>query len=334
MRTQPDPCPSPQIDRPFTVRLPLATLGWPDGFYVLTIDDSISTAFPYQTSMLTGGGAQAPAQEEFIELEGRVWHDLCTGEASDERCVDGRGDGRYDATEPGLGQVIVSLNRDACPGSGTLLTTRTQADGTFRFAGLVPGRYCVMLTAVQGSNRLRLQPGRWTASPDYLSDGVVYTTVEADSTNLDFGWDYANLPRNTAAEACINQALLVSEVNYAEGVTLLPGQSVRKAWQVLNSGTCTWNAAYTLVNTAGEAVPLPQRVLPGEVVILEVPLLAPAQPGTYVGRWLLQSDAGEQFGVGITGAAALVSEMRVPAPTRVPVPTAVLTSTTAPEPEE
>lgn len=329
VRTQADPCPSPELDRPFTARLPLATLGWPDGFYVLTINDTVSTGFPYQTVMLSGGGMEVPAQEDFLELEGRVWHDLCTG-GEDERCVNGRGDGVYTAGEPGLAQVTVSLNRDTCPGSGTLLTTRTQFDGRFRFAGLVPGSYCVAITAGQGANRALLQPGVWTASPEYLSDEVVYVDVNSDRANLDFGWDYANLPRDTSGGACINQALFVQHLNHAGGVTLSPGQSVVKGWRVLNSGTCSWSTEYDVVGNLGGAVAFPQRVLPGETVDLEVPLVAPQQAGAYVGRWVLQNEAGERFGIGITGTGALTAELLVPAPTRLPNPTAVLTATTAP----
>jgi hypothetical protein len=327
------PCPTPQneLSYPFVARIPLATVGWPDGFYVLTINDRISTAFPYQASMLSGGGMQAPAQEAFIEIEGRVWHDLCTG-AGDERCANGRGNGVYAESEPGIGQVTISLNRDQCPGSGTLLTTRTQADGTFRFAGLVPGTYCVAITAVQAGNRALLQPGVWTASPEYLSDATVYVNVSQDASDLNFGWDYDLLPRTVAEGQCINQALLVEHLNYGGGVTLLPGQGVRKGWRVLNSGTCTWTTAYSVVGTAGGAIPLPQRVLPGESTEIEAPLIAPQTPGNYVVRWVLQDGEGERFGIGITGNGALTAEMLVPAPTRVPQPTAVLTDTVPAEP--
>ncbi len=323
VQTQPIPCPSDQIDQPFTVRLPLATLDWPDGFYVLNVNDAVSTAFPYQTSMLAGMSIDAPAMPGFWVVEGRVWHDLCTGEADDERCVDGRGDGVYTPNEPGIGQVVIRLNRDQCPGSGTLLTTRTRADGTFRLAGLAPGAYCVAITAVEGSNSLLLQPGVWTASPDYLSDGEVYVNISDNRNDLNFGWDYDNLPRTTAESACLNQALFVAHLNHANGVTLLPGQSVSKRWEVLNSGTCTWTTSYTAVNVSSSAsrMPLPQRVLPGETVIIDVPLTAPQQPGTYVTRWVLQNEAGTQFGTGITGTGALLGEMRVPAPTRAPEPT-------------
>lgn len=314
VRTQPIPCPSDQIDQPFTTHIPLATLDWPDGFYVLTVNDTISTAFPYQTSMLAGFDYEydGPVLEGFLLLEGRVWHDLCTGEADDAQCVNGRGDGLYTPNEPSMGQVVINLNRGACPGTGTLFTTRTRPDGTFRLAGLAPGVYCVALTAVQGSNRLLLQPGVWTASPGYLSDNEVYVNIDQSRDDLYFGWDYANLPRTAADNACLNQALLVASLNYADGVTLVPGQRVTKRWEVLNSGTCTWTTSYTAVNNSnGNWIALPQRTLPGETVIIEVPLVAPEQPGTYVSRWLLQNESGEPFGIGITGTGALLAEMRV-----------------------
>jgi hypothetical protein len=76
-----------------------------------------------------------------------------------------------------------------------------------------------------------------------------------------------------------------------------------------NSGTCAWDAGYTLVCVGGDcmggpaAVPLPGAVPSGSTVDLSVSLVAPATDGEYTGNWQLRDADGNLFGLGDSGAA-------------------------------
>ena len=65
------------------------------------------------------------------------------------------------------------------------------------------------------------------------------------------------------------KASLVSE-NPPDGVIVKPGQSYWKTWTLLNTGTCTWNRAYSLVFWSGDLMggltsyPLDDEVAPNE----------------------------------------------------------------------
>ncbi|UCC65011.1 MAG: hypothetical protein JSV36_08230 [Anaerolineae bacterium] len=117
----------------------------------------------------TPGSTAAPTltpvpSPEPASISGRVWHDLYAvagGEMGipltpSEGCVpssDGgyRANGLLEAGEPGIGGVLVALGAGPCPAAG-LATTTTSADGTFIFAGLTSGTYCVSVNASNEQN--------------------------------------------------------------------------------------------------------------------------------------------------------------------------------------
>src|SRR5215211_2809570 len=99
------------------------------------------------------------------------------------------------------------------------------------------------------------------------------------------------------------KASLVSE-NPPDGVLLTPGQSYWKTWTLLNTGTCTWNRAYSLVFWSGDLMggltsyPLDDEVSPNEQKEISIYLKAPDTEGTFTGYWRLQSPWNSNFGVG------------------------------------
>jgi len=96
----------------------------------------------------------------------------------------------------------------------------------------------------------------------------------------------------------------VADVTVPDGTNFRPGERFTKTWRVKNAGTSTWTSAYALVFASGalmggpEAVPLPLNVPPGAIADLSVDLVAPADPGSYTGNWLLRNAAGATFGLG------------------------------------
>jgi hypothetical protein len=84
-----------------------------------------------------------------------------------------------------------------------------------------------------------------------------------------------------------------------------PGQAIRKGWRIRNTGTCTWNANYSLVYAgasppnspvSGNPEAIAGVVPPGQTYDIYASLAAPAQPGRYQSFWTLRNPRGENFG--------------------------------------
>ena len=106
---------------------------------------------------------------------------------------------------------------------------------------------------------------------------------------------------------------------------LKPGQAFTKAWQVQNTGTCTWNTGYRLVfadgnNMGGEPVAIARDVAPGETYDLQINLIAPLNPGDHQGFWQMVNGQGVAFGERLQVNIRVVAGPTVtPAPTQTPV---------------
>jgi hypothetical protein len=107
-------------------------------------------------------------------------------------------------------------------------------------------------------------------------------------------------PLPTSATNPCNKAIFLAET-IPDDTEFTPGQTFTKSWTFDNKGTCTWNNSYKLVFATGEkmggpaSVSVPMNVAPGTQIKIDVPLIAPASPGTYTGYWELQTPEGESF---------------------------------------
>ncbi len=107
----------------------------------------------------------------------------------------------------------------------------------------------------------------------------------------------------TPSATCTDKAKFISETIPDES-SLAPGQSFTKSWTLQNVGTCTWSPEYSLVLERGDALgnilsqPLGASVPPNTSLELKLNLVAPEQPGSYEGHWMLQNLRGEKFGLG------------------------------------
>ena len=85
------------------------------------------------------------------------------------------------------------------------------------------------------------------------------------------------------------------DVNIPDNTQMTAGQSFVKTWKIKNSGTCTWGTGYTIIyagystQMSGQPQPLPLPVTPGQEIQISVNFVAPAQPGSYVSAWTLDS---------------------------------------------
>jgi hypothetical protein len=107
---------------------------------------------------------------------------------------------------------------------------------------------------------------------------------------------HAAVPTST----CDNSAY-VSDVTIPDGTVIAAGESFTKTWSMLNTGTCTWITAYTLVLYSGDdldgsAAAITASVAPNETIYISVDMVAPAAMGSYVGYWRLSNASSTGFG--------------------------------------
>lgn len=110
----------------------------------------------------------------------------------------------------------------------------------------------------------------------------------------------SDLKANNPA-ACRNGMMFVSDVSLPDRTTLLPNMPATKTWNILNTGTCTWDSGYTFNYVKGSVlgpvtVKINKLVAPGENYEVSVDLTTPAENGEYTSWWQMRSPEGMNFG--------------------------------------
>ncbi len=189
---------------------------------------STSTATPTSTSTSTPTNTPTatPTQSGLeASVSGRLWQDVCeaTGQKGNPPggpqrqgltrpddpppgCIaytDGlfRANGLMEPGEPAISDVVVILVEEPCGTLGVDLRTYeavTNKVGTFHFAGLRAGAYCLMIPASTPANEPRLGQGVWTQPRlDYSAREAVITVqvgTGENKTDVNLGWDFLNAP--------------------------------------------------------------------------------------------------------------------------------------------
>jgi hypothetical protein len=109
-------------------------------------------------------------------------------------------------------------------------------------------------------------------------------------------------------DAC-NNSQYVSDITVQDNEILKAGTDVQKIWAVKNTGSCTWDEGYKLVQFAGSPELGSNHnyeigksgsdndfVQPGATINIGVWLDVPCKPGKYEGHWKMQNDQGYFFG--------------------------------------
>ncbi|HLA42892.1 MAG TPA: NBR1-Ig-like domain-containing protein, partial [Aggregatilineales bacterium] len=106
----------------------------------------------------------------------------------------------------------------------------------------------------------------------------------------------------TGPGGCTNSAQFISDITIPDGTVVQAGVSFTKTWRMRNTGTCTWDSAYRMVQITNDGIvanatglPIP-NTLPGATVDLSLILTVPAgtAPGTEVmDRFQLQTPNGQ-----------------------------------------
>jgi hypothetical protein len=107
-----------------------------------------------------------------------------------------------------------------------------------------------------------------------------------------------------------DQVDFVGDYSNNNDTIFYPGEVFRKTWRFQNVGACTWTPDYRLVMVSGDfqggtSVALQEYVRPGQTIDITFALIAPNQPGNYIGYWNLQNSAGQYFGLGPEGESPI-----------------------------
>jgi hypothetical protein len=100
---------------------------------------------------------------------------------------------------------------------------------------------------------------------------------------------------------CAAGLTFLEDLTIPDGTTVAPGESLDKRWQVENSGTCNWDARYSLrriagedLGAAGEQALFPARS--GTQATIRIAFTAPDEPGSFRSAWQAFDPQGEPFG--------------------------------------
>lgn len=140
-------------------------------------------------------------------------------------------------------------------------------------------------------------------------------------------------------DKCVDGMAFVDDLTYddkdlSDLPELDPGEAFSKGWRIRNTGTCDWSSDYYADfvrgdRLKGEAKDIDGDVKPGQTYDLYVDLVAPQDPGEYVGFWQLHNAYDVPFGETIWVAIEVPSDGPVE-PTKTPE----ATETPPPDPTE
>jgi len=207
----------------------------------------------------------------------------------------------------------------------------------------------ILLTAC-GGNSADLTP---TVDPNALSTQVVATfsaaltqtaiaqptiqlfpTLTASPTFEPFATSAATLPAISqptiaATKSCYSMAF-VKDVTIPDNTPMAPGQAFTKTWNVVNNGSCAWDAGFKFAFTGGDAMSGVTYILPSAVAVnattdLSVAMIAPTtKTGAIRSNWRMSTAGGQFFG------DEIYVVITVGGGTLTPIPTATATKAAYP----
>lgn len=107
--------------------------------------------------------------------------------------------------------------------------------------------------------------------------------------------------RPTPTVPCQDGLAYVADLTIPDGSVIAPGASIDKRWEVKNTGSCNWEAGYTLRLIAGDALSAAeeQALIPARAdtnAVIRILFQAPLDPGAYRSAWQAHNPAGDPFG--------------------------------------
>ena len=133
---------------------------------------------------------------------------------------------------------------------------------------------------------------------------------------------------------CTNSAAFVTDVTIPDNTPIVAGTPFTKTWRVSNTGTCVWGPDYTISHYSDEqmaapaSVPLPVT-FPGQSADISVNLVAPNNPGTRRGNFVIKNPAGLIMKVNEDSRLWLIINVTLEPPTATPAAGAATGSSAA-----
>lgn len=119
---------------------------------------------------------------------------------------------------------------------------------------------------------------------------------------------YSTLPTTNGC----NDGWFIGESGPYDGATLLAGKEMIKTFEILNTGTCTWDEGYSFsfrpeYSSSPEGAVIgyfgkdefilgTSPIKPGQTGVFKINFTVPKKLGEYVWAWKLKDDAGGLFG--------------------------------------
>jgi len=117
------------------------------------------------------------------------------------------------------------------------------------------------------------------------------------------------LQATQAGSTCMNSAF-VADVTIPDGSSVKAGEWINKIWSIQNTGTCTWDDGFALVQYSGDiteaekwaitdASSSKDFVAPNEIIEIALDMKVPNSPGEHGGCWRMKGDSGYFFGTSL-----------------------------------
>jgi hypothetical protein len=125
-------------------------------------------------------------------------------------------------------------------------------------------------------------------------------------------------PLPTATEEpCENDAIFMADLTIPDFSEVIPGEPLRKSWQIRNTGSCSWGPGYHIVFKEGHAMTerLQHALYPARPetnAVVQINMTAPEAPGDYQGFWLMYDPDGNVFGEKLFIKITVVSASAAP----------------------
>ncbi|MGB7873706.1 MAG: NBR1-Ig-like domain-containing protein [Anaerolineales bacterium] len=109
-----------------------------------------------------------------------------------------------------------------------------------------------------------------------------------------------------AGSVCMNSAF-VADVTYPDGSVVKAGEWIIKTWSIQNTGECTWDDGFGLVQYSGdmqesEKWEITQKkdfVDPNEIIEISLQMKVPGVAGEHGGCWRMRGDSDYYFGTSL-----------------------------------
>ena len=106
-----------------------------------------------------------------------------------------------------------------------------------------------------------------------------------------------------AGPVCLSSTF-VADVNHPDGSSVKKGEWIEKIWSIQNTGTCTWDDGFALIQYSGDITKsdkweITQKkdfVDPNEIIEISLQMKIPDSAGEHGGCWRMRGDRGSFFG--------------------------------------